>query len=150
MTSTSPLSKVDVKATVFCGEQPTRLFSFLSDLYLCESPSISQPEPPNSHPSVHLLVGIYLPRPDFLLFLRLEIGDRWPRSFPPLYPVSHPARNSFGSSLPDQQTGTHHIASDFSRRAGGVPLPRSAAPNVAREHREHFRVRVGSGRLVGS
>jgi len=35
-------SKVDAEAAIARGEQPIRLSSFLSDLYLCESPGISQ------------------------------------------------------------------------------------------------------------
>ena len=45
MTSPPHLSKVDAEATVVCSEQPVRLFSFLSDLYLCESCGVPRPQP---------------------------------------------------------------------------------------------------------
>ena len=35
---------MDPEAAVACAKQPARLLSFLSDLYLCESSSISQPQ----------------------------------------------------------------------------------------------------------
>ena len=44
MTSSSRPSEVDAEATVACIERPIRLSSFLSDLYLCESPDIFQPQ----------------------------------------------------------------------------------------------------------
>lgn len=45
MTSRSHLSKVDTEVTVECDEQPIRLSSFLSDLYLCESSRTSRLQP---------------------------------------------------------------------------------------------------------
>ena len=45
MTSPSHPSKVDAEAAVVYGEQSVRLFSFLSDLYLCKSFSVSRPQP---------------------------------------------------------------------------------------------------------
>ena len=44
MTFPSRLQKVDPGASTICREQPVRLISFLSDLYLCECSSVSQPQ----------------------------------------------------------------------------------------------------------
>lgn len=51
MTPSSRPSKVDVEATGACSERPIRLSSFLSDLYLCESPNTSQPPVLISYPA---------------------------------------------------------------------------------------------------